>query len=197
MSLEKLTIMYEKDRRGSFTGSLSALFNPNQLSYSKTVTWEPEKTVRTTESPQGRSASFRSVELETLSVSLLFDVYEDVSAPEPSGAVAVLGARLLGRSGSAHGVREHTRGIAALAHFSKELEEAPGVRAPVGARDADGRRHHQPEPEVLALPRGRDPRPGHGRLHLPGDPIRQRQRPEPRRRRGAPRGASWCAPATR
>jgi Contractile injection system tube protein/LysM domain len=124
---DKLTIAYEV-AKNSFTGpsdSIRALFNPNKLARSKAVTWQPEKPARTTKVGEHRNAVFRSVELETLSVSLFFDTYEAGAAPSGGGLLNTLGLVRSSGSSNTGNVLSYTQRVAALAQFNEKLGRPP------------------------------------------------------------------------
>jgi nucleoid-associated protein YgaU len=124
--LQKLTIFYEQIGQLP-PGSVEALFNPAEISLSKTSTWEQQRAVG-----QGGKVSasveqeFRSVEAETFSIELFFDTYES-----RSGAVSLAGAAasflpaslIPGRQ--ATDVRQHTDQIARLLEVDTELHQPP------------------------------------------------------------------------
>jgi len=93
-SLEKLTITYWKG--GRTRTPIEALFNPTDISRSRSVEWEGPVGGLAGTVP-GRRQQFLAVAPETLSVSLLFDTYESRgytdsrvvgSLPNPGGANA-------------------------------------------------------------------------------------------------------------
>jgi Contractile injection system tube protein/LysM domain len=84
--LEKVKIEYEKYRAGSYKGSLSALFNPSQLRYSKDVSWEIEPIVGT--QAGAHFLAFQASRPQTLTLDLFLDSYEgDPDAPGNSAVV--------------------------------------------------------------------------------------------------------------
>jgi len=133
--LQKLTISYER-RRPARPGSITALFNPNQISLAKSATWEQQRVV----GQRGRSPSvivqeFRSIEAETFSIELFFDTYESRSGA-PSwrrAATSLLPTSMSQRD--ATDVRRHTDRIAALAEVARELHRPPICRLEWGAFD--------------------------------------------------------------
>lgn len=76
MSIEKLTIWHEQSTLGTFSGKIEALFNPNELTFSKTIRWESEDSASTKTESASRKTRFSSMDPETLSLDLFFDVYE-------------------------------------------------------------------------------------------------------------------------
>src|SRR5918912_3554598 len=92
--LEKLQITtYDKHgHRG--TEPIEALFNPREISRSRSVTWHPRRIASQggswTWSDMGQR--FGSVGAETLSIELFFDTYE---SPSPSGTWTQAAASLL------------------------------------------------------------------------------------------------------
>src|SRR5262245_16790429 len=74
--LSKLTIKYEQLRRESFTGRIVALFNPNQLSYSKALSWDVVKTSIRDKITEFQKVEYKTSEPTKLNVNLFFDTYE-------------------------------------------------------------------------------------------------------------------------
>jgi len=80
--LHKLTIYYQRFNLPQ--GKIEALFNPAEITLTKTARWEQEHAIG-----QGGSSGnqvdqeFRSVEAETFSIELFFDTYE----PRPNTLV--------------------------------------------------------------------------------------------------------------
>ena len=120
MSLAKLTIQRERGAKGVFSTPIAALFNPTQLSYSRSLTWSPVHGVGMSRSPPGFALRYQSVAPETLTVELFFDTY----AVDASG--------LLGLSPSAppvpESVLEHTRAVSELASIDAGLGRPPICR---------------------------------------------------------------------
>lgn len=113
MSLAKLTIRFEKGLEGRFDGEVQALFNPNQLSFSRTVSWERrEGAMPETRAAQG-SLEFKSAAAETLTIALFFDTY---------GAGPIPGSPFASASSS---VLPYTDAVAALAGIDPELHRPP------------------------------------------------------------------------
>jgi nucleoid-associated protein YgaU len=124
--LQKLTILYERSGRRA-PGSIEALFNPSEISLSRSATWEQQRVV----GQSGLSSAeveqeFRSVEAETFSIELFFDTYEARSGAGTgaSAAVSFLPASLAPARGASD-VRRHTDRIAALANVDQELHRPP------------------------------------------------------------------------
>lgn len=112
MKLEKLTIQYEQMKAGQFTGSLQALFNPNALSYSRQVTWQP---VNPAESSSTLGLRYETRAPEILTLGLFFDTYE-----HPSTSVAVVSPATRPPS-----VVPYTEQITQLAAIERELHRPP------------------------------------------------------------------------
>jgi nucleoid-associated protein YgaU len=131
--LQKLTILYEGRRR---TGSIEALFNPNEISLDKSANWEQQRVVgRGGRSPSVIVQEFRSIEAETFSIELFFDTYESRSGA-PSwrrAATSLLPTSVSQRD--ATDVRRHTNRIAMLAEVDRELHRPPICRLEWGAFD--------------------------------------------------------------
>lgn len=136
MSLEKLTIRYETGKRDkarrTFSGAFEALFNPNQISYSKSVRWERETPATSAETgTRGEVLRSATAEPETLSISLFFDTY-GVDAGGVSTVAGVLrGLRsVVGRGVTprAANVMKLTQQVAALTEPNPELGRPPVCR---------------------------------------------------------------------
>lgn len=123
MSLAMLTIRHEMGAEGRFDGKVEALFNPNQLSYSRSVSWERLDTVKMTNSGAHGSMQFKSAGPETLTVSLFFDTY----GGDPRGGTLSGGmiGSLLSLSARPPSVLEYVDQVAALAQLDRELHRPP------------------------------------------------------------------------
>jgi nucleoid-associated protein YgaU len=123
--LHKLTIYYE--RYNLPQGTIEALFNPSEITLTRSARWEQEHAVG-----QGGSSGadveqeFRSVEAETFSIELFFDTYEPRSDPLSATQVAAsfVPASLAGARLSTD-VREHTSRIAGLVEVNADLHRPP------------------------------------------------------------------------
>jgi nucleoid-associated protein YgaU len=124
--LQKLTIYYEQSgRRGP--GSIQALFNPSEISLTKSANWEQQHAA----GQGGQSATsveqeFRSVEAERFSIELFFDTYESRSnsVTGARAAASFLPASLVpGREST--DVRQYTDQIAQLVKVDTELHRPP------------------------------------------------------------------------
>ena len=125
--LQKLTIYYEQSgRRGP--GSVEALFNPSEISLTRSTKWEQQQTVGQG-GPTGVAVEqeFRSVEAEQFSIELFFDTYGSRSNTATGAAAAAatfLPASLIpGRQSS--DVRQYTDQIARLVEVDTELHRPP------------------------------------------------------------------------
>jgi nucleoid-associated protein YgaU len=120
--LQKLTILYERGRNRPY-GSVEALFNPSEISITRSAFWEQQQAVA-----QGGLVSaaveqeFRSVAADTIALDLFFDTYER----RPGG---IIGPRPAGD------VRSHTDRIAVLGSVNAELHRPPVCRLRWGAFD--------------------------------------------------------------
>jgi nucleoid-associated protein YgaU len=110
--LQRLTITSERGGE-----PVKALFNPSELSSSRSLEWEePRRSLHGGGDHEGR-ARFRYVAAETLSIELLFDTYEQRSF---GGAMAI-GSR----QRRAADVRQHTDRLARLAEIVPDLHRPP------------------------------------------------------------------------
>jgi len=130
--LEKLTIAYERPGRRR-PGSIQALFNPTEISLSRSVRWSQKKVAK-----QGGSwawsdkeQDFREVQAETLSIELFFDTYEshgsDLTLKRAATALLTPTTPFQIRAASslASDVTVKTRQIAALAEVDGDLHRPP------------------------------------------------------------------------
>jgi nucleoid-associated protein YgaU len=126
--LKKLTIHYERPS-GQRPGQVEALFNPGEISRSRSATWEAAP-LAGHGGPDGGApeVEFHSVEPETLTLDLFFDTYESrsdaagwggVLPPVPGGIVSTR---------TATDVRRHTDEVARLARIDQELHRPPVCR---------------------------------------------------------------------
>ena len=101
--LQKLRITYER-HRGGRGGPIVALFNPQEISRSRTVSWQQENVLTESGAPTGSEMlqRFQSVSPRTLSMELFFDTYE------------------AGRN-----VTGHTKQVGRLAKIDPELHRPP------------------------------------------------------------------------
>lgn len=124
--LHKLTIYYERSGRKQ-QGSIEALFNPAEISLSRSAVWEQQQTVGQA-APKGAAVEqeFRSIDAEKFSIELFFDTYGSRSALVTGAAAAAsfLPASLIpGRQSS--DVRQYTDQIAKLVEVDTELHRPP------------------------------------------------------------------------
>lgn len=134
--LQKLTIHYEQ-YSGARPGRIEALFNPGEISVSRSAGWEPEPSAgHGGTAPPGPQLEFQSVEPATLVIELFFDTYETRSdaldwtraalPPVPGGVVS---------RRTATDVRRHTDRIVRLAKVDRELHRPPVCRLWWGRND--------------------------------------------------------------
>ncbi|MFP2925247.1 LysM peptidoglycan-binding domain-containing protein [Pyxidicoccus sp. 3LG] len=130
MSLAKLKIEYEKNKKGDFLGKHEALFNPNQLAYENKVSWRLEQSAMDSKVAEYRRLNLQRVEPSTFSIELFFDTYEG----EPRAGLGLASRLALLRSPLAHAplakpsavsVVTYTRPVAELTHYNKELHRPP------------------------------------------------------------------------
>lgn len=124
--MQKLTIYYEQgDRRAK--GSIEALFNPSEISKTRSARWQQEHAV----GQNGRGTStvrqgFRSVEAETFAIELFFDTYGSrPSATTLARAAAWSPPASVRTGGEASDVRRYTGQIARLVEVNTELHRPP------------------------------------------------------------------------
>lgn len=97
-----------------------ALFNPNELTYTKKLNWRTPKTAISKTEAEVQKLEFTSSELETLAVSLFFDTYGGVDAAVDD----LLGAEPA-PAGESPSVLTYTAKIVALSRFVAELHRPP------------------------------------------------------------------------
>jgi nucleoid-associated protein YgaU len=132
--LQKLTIEYERRRRKP--GKVEALFNPNEITLSKSATWAQQRSVST--GRRGGSAivqEFRGSEAETFSIELFFDTYESRSGSQSWLRSAMPRLPGVGLQPDATDVRQHTERVAKLAEVDQELHRPPKCHLLWGAFD--------------------------------------------------------------
>jgi len=134
--LEKLEIWYKS---GKLTETIEALFNPSEISVSRSVNWETKKTVASRKSGKklvkARGAKertpveqkFLSVKPATLQVELFFDTYEPHEDKWSLGKIATAFAVPTNpfQSTTATDVTVHTRKLTSLAKIQPESHEPP------------------------------------------------------------------------
>lgn len=127
--LKKLTISYERRLRGE-QGTIEALFNPDEITVSRSADWEAEP-IAGHGGPDGRTPEllFRSVAAATLSLDLFFDTYE--ARPDSLGwaraALPPVPGGVVSRR-TATDVRVHTLAVADLARIVPDLHRPPVCR---------------------------------------------------------------------
>lgn len=124
MTLEKLTIEYETGQTQADRATITALFNPNQLSYSWTVGWKPIDPAVPLKSGNYRSMEFTASDPETLTVNLFFDTYESSSS---SATTPGFGA-LSGASSRPTSVVPLVEQVMQLAEIVPDLHRPPVCR---------------------------------------------------------------------
>ncbi|MBL7494825.1 LysM peptidoglycan-binding domain-containing protein [Frankia sp. CNm7] len=125
-SLEKLTITYKKG--GVKKEKIEALFNPSEISRSRSIQWEPPKGGVTGQVLDKRPQKFIGVQPETLSISLLFDTYESRGDADNRVVGALKSLRDTANpfaSGTASDVTKLTREVVRLAKIDSETHEPP------------------------------------------------------------------------
>jgi nucleoid-associated protein YgaU len=124
--LQKLTIFYEQGGQPG-QGSIEALFNPSEISLTKSANWEQQHAAGLGgQASASVEQEFRSVEAETFSIELLFDTYESRSSAMTvarAAATALPATLIPGRESG--DVRQYTDQIAALVEVGTELHRPP------------------------------------------------------------------------
>lgn len=115
-SLEKLTIFYESGQEGLPPGSVKALFNPNEISITRTVSWVPKASATTNTSAEYEPLEFRNAAPATLTITLFFDTYEG----DPARLALTIPGVPQGTS-----VLRYTEQVANLARLDQEMHRPP------------------------------------------------------------------------
>lgn len=128
--LKKLTIQYQRHLRSN--GVVEALFNPAEISRSRSVRWHEQRQAARGTRWIGEPAyeQFVSVDAESLSLTLFFDTYESRDAPsgvQQRVSTLVATANPFATS-DASNVTELTDQIAQLAEIDRELHHPPVCR---------------------------------------------------------------------
>jgi nucleoid-associated protein YgaU len=132
-TLEKLTIKYEKGRKGSFTEALKVSFNPAQLSFSSSATWDRIDPSLGSKSTSSGTTVFRNVAPDTLTLAFFFDTYAPYATDSAGGVLAAAAASVASSVTSLAGgtrippesVRKQTAAVMQLARVDSELHRPP------------------------------------------------------------------------
>ncbi|WP_437275932.1 LysM peptidoglycan-binding domain-containing protein [Sorangium sp. So ce375] len=131
-TVEKLTIYYEQ-KKGTKPGEVKVGFNPAQLAFSTSATWEHvEPTLGSTSASSGMMV-FRSVAPETLTLNLFFDTYAPYPSDSAGGMLAAAAASMASSVTSLVGgsltppesVVKKTDEVMALMRVNAELHRPP------------------------------------------------------------------------
>lgn len=126
--LQKLEIKYETkgDAGGKIlsTKSFHVLFNPSEISYSKSVNWTSKPIADKGQAAKAMRQDFQSSEPETLSITLFFDTYE---SRQSSGGIGsfVVPTNPFTLAPQATDVKVHTDQVAELTRISPALHQPP------------------------------------------------------------------------
>ena len=125
--LEKLTISFEEKQFNRYTGEIEALFNPQQLSFSRTASWKHEQLADKGWSSAYGVQRFISSQPETLTIELFFDTYESRSDKLTLGHLkaAVVPTNPFAFSPEATSVKDHTDRLVDLIRVNQELHRPP------------------------------------------------------------------------
>ncbi|MGI9303715.1 MAG: CIS tube protein [Gammaproteobacteria bacterium] len=125
--LEKLKIEYETKRIGKFTGRIEALFNPEELSFSRQASWKHERLASKGVASDSGVQRFISSDPETLNVQLFFDTYEKSADKLTLGHLkaAVVPTNPFMSSPEATNVKKHTEKLVDLIRVNQELHRPP------------------------------------------------------------------------
>jgi len=125
-SLEKLTIRYL--RRGRKWETVEALFNPAEISRTRSVRWEQPSGAVAGAGSIMRQQDFIGLEPETLTVALFFDTYESRSEADNRVVGAMRSLRDTASpfaTGSSSDVTKRTKEVVALAEIDVETHRPP------------------------------------------------------------------------
>lgn len=126
--LEKLVIRHETTRKNILSGTIEALFNPNEFTISRNVKWKSKRVAAVGNKSSLAKQEFRNTGARTLSINLFFDTYEARGTSLTLGGVAkdlLIPTNPFTASPEATNVKEYTDKIAALAEISTELHRPP------------------------------------------------------------------------
>jgi len=132
--LKKLAIEFEKGRPDSFTGLITALFNPAELKYSRDVQWKSSAIPGQAIAGGFQRLEFQSCQPLTLSLDLFFDTYEGDSGSSlnllqaTNRLMPVMVPSQLFETTSATAVDSYTRQLEQLATVDRELHRPPRCR---------------------------------------------------------------------
>lgn len=115
-ALEKLTIYYESGMEGAPPGSVKALFNPNEISITRAVTWMRKEAATTNTSADYEPLEFRGAAPATMTITLFFDTYEG----DPARLALTIPGVPQGTS-----VLRYTEQVANLARLDQEMHRPP------------------------------------------------------------------------
>jgi nucleoid-associated protein YgaU len=117
MSVEKLTIWYQQKigMVTDYTGSIKALFNPNSISFSKSVNWSKVNGV-TKKNNQTWKMQYSDTTPETMDINLFFDTYEQAGALKGTIWWYFLKTPT---------ILDHTKKLAQLARLDEDLHRPP------------------------------------------------------------------------
>lgn len=128
--LEMLKISHETTAKDTFDGSITVLFNPNQLRYESRAEWSSDPTAGQSIAGGYVPMEFRSTPPATLGIELFFDTYEG-DRGEEGGLLDGLRAALVPdnpfEAGAPNGtnVTVHTAKVENLARVQPELHRPP------------------------------------------------------------------------
>jgi nucleoid-associated protein YgaU len=127
-SRQKVLIKHEIARPKQFTGQIRALFNPNELRYSREVTWDIDPISGQTLVAASPRIEFHGSRPQTLAIELFFDTYEGVPPPATAAFTAPPpppSNPLAAGTPSAVDVTQFTSQVAKLATVFPELHRPP------------------------------------------------------------------------
>ena len=133
MSLEKLVINYEIATPGEYDGQVTALFNPNKLTYSRSLNWETVDPASLAKSGRRGRMQFKSITPETLSLDLFFDTYELSNGSGLLGAIVSAVSSLTSTPPTPISVLDYTDKLEALADYMTELDRPPACQLTWGS----------------------------------------------------------------
>jgi nucleoid-associated protein YgaU len=135
MSIEKLTISYET-AEDSFGGEVKASFNPAQLGFSWSASWEQLGTaVQDKKKGKPGTMVFKGAQPQTLAVNLFFDTYAPYGSDSAGGLLDELKATAKSAAGNAFGLgsgpREPQKSVTVLTDQVMALTRlVPGLHRP-------------------------------------------------------------------
>lgn len=127
----RLKIEHETTQRGTFDGSIQALFNPAQLRFDQRAEWRSAATIAQSIAGGYQRMEFQATPPMTLAIDLFFDTYEGKRVEDETTLLGSLRDALVpdnpfeAGTPSASAVTEYTAKVAKLATVWSDLHRPP------------------------------------------------------------------------